>query len=304
MHRSETDHDETDGDKLSFSNDVKTELCECETPDKARTALKYGVLYGFRGNEPYFVTYDKKIAGFVRKLFPKEQTELKEHRSGTTRTYCISVKGNELGEAYGFSEGRINNVLTGDSDDITGAFLRGAFISCGNVYVQKAGYHLEFMPGTEEKCRELRRLINEHGMSVNMSHRGKHTLLYSKDSENISDILTYIGAMKCSMEIMNIKILKEVRIGINRSVNCETANMDRTARASAKQLEDIGLIFERLGRDKLPDDLRELAEHRLENPDMSLRDLGKMSEPAISRSGVNHRFERLAKIAEELRKKQ
>ena len=100
---------------------------------------------------------------------------------------------------------------------------------------------------------------------------------------------------------MNIKIIKDVRSNINRSVNCETANIDRTVKASTKQIDDIRLIFDTLGKDKLPDDLLEIAELRLENPDMSLRDLGNIAEPKISRSGVNHRFERIAKLAEDIR---
>ena len=113
-----------------------------------------------------------------------------------------------------------------------------------------------------------------------------------------------MGAVQCAMEIMNIKIIKEVRSGINRSVNCETANIERTVRASSKQLDDIKLILENAEPGELSDDLREIALLRMNNPDMSLRDLGKLANPVISRSGVNHRFERIAKLAEEIRNRQ
>ncbi len=286
---------------MSFSGEVKQELCECETPEDIKNTLRYGLIYGFRGGEQ-FVTHDRKLAYYVKKELRKYHAGLSEVRHRNNTSYNVSISVFNDPAVCGFMSDRIERPFVGDSDTQTGTFLRGVFISCGNVYIQKAGYHLEIMPDTETKCSELHRLITEHGMSINISHRGSMAFLYSKNSENISDILTYMGAMRCAMEIMNIKIIKEVRSNINRSVNCETANIDRTARASAKQLDDIAFIFERLGKDKLPEELREIAELRLSNPDMSLRDLGRLAEPVISRSGVNHRFERLTKIADELRK--
>ena len=287
---------------MSFSVEVKTELCECEVPEYAKESLRYGLVYGFRGNCS-FITYDRKTAYFVKKHLPKKKIDFLELKNKKNISYCINISDMTLQSMYGFLSPGINTSLTGETDEQVGMFLRGVFLTCGNVYVQKAGYHLEIAPASTEKCEELYKLITEHGMSINISHRGDSSFLYSKNSENISDILTYIGAMQCAMEIMNIKIFKEVRSNINRSVNCETANIDRTAKASAKQLEDIRLIYEKLGEDKLPDELREIAALRLNNPDMSLRDLGRLAEPVISRSGVNHRFERLARLADELRNK-
>ena len=140
-------------------------------------------------------------------------------------------------------------------------------------------------------------------MNINISHRRNSFFLYSKDSENISDYLTFIGAMKSSMEIMNIKIIKEVRSNINRVVNCEAANIGKTAAAAAKQILDIRLIGEKMGYDKLDEDLRELALLRLENPDISLSGLGGLLSEPLSRSGVNHRLKRIAAIAEDIRNK-
>jgi DNA-binding protein WhiA len=261
-----------------------------------KDTLRYGILYGLRGGQ--FVTHDRKLAHYVKRELRKYQAVLAEVKHKTDTAYSVSTQLTGIGSVG------TDSSLTDGSDEQTGTFLRGMFIACGNVYIQKAGYHLEIMPDSEEKCAVLHRLITEHGMTINISRRGRTAFLYSKNSENISDILTYMGAMRCAMEIMNIKIIKEVRSNINRSVNCETANIDRTARASAKQLDDIAFIFEKLGRDKLPEELCEIAELRLANPDMSLRDLGKLVQPEISRSGVNHRFERLTKLAAELREKQ
>ena len=289
---------------MSFTNDVKHELCACDVPDNLREIIRYGLYYGFRGtDEHYFITRDKTTAGYVRRLFPKNTVSYEQTPSVSGTSYQVTAVDRLYFTKYHASGNSISREFIGGSDTEVGAFLRGAFISCGNVYVQKAGYHFELSAGSEEKCAELNRLINEQGMNISISHRGASYFLYSKNSEDISDILTFMGAVQSAMEIMNIKILKEVRSGINRSVNCETANIERTVRASSKQLEDIRLVLENAGDYKISDDLKEIAMLRMNNPDMSLRDLGKLAEPAISRSGVNHRFERIAKLAEEIRNK-
>ena len=286
---------------MSFTTDVKQELCSCEVPDNLREPLRYGLMFGFKGDEPYLVTHDKAVANYIKRMFPKNSIEVEYSGGRTVKSYCAAPKEPLLALRYGYHEKTIPYDKIGGSDAEVGAFLRGVFIACGSVHVQKAGYHLELSVGDGEKCEMLYRMINEQGMNVNISHRGGSDFLFSKNSENISDILTFMGAVQHAMEIMNIKIIKEVRSNINRSVNCETANIDRTVRASAKQIDDIKLVIDRLGADKLPEELREIAVLRLDNPDMSLRDLGKLAEPPISRSGVNHRFERLTKLADELR---
>ena len=286
---------------MSFTNDVKRELCSCDVPDDLRDVLRYGMMYGFKGEEPYFITRDKSAAGYVRRIFPKNSMAVTTTKIRTGLSYCVAPQDRMLPLKYGYFEDKIPRGDIGGSDTEVGMFLRGLFITSGNVYVQKAGYHFEISAGNRKKCEELYDLINEQGMTVNISHRGYSYFLYSKNSENISDILTFMGAVQSAMEIMNIKIIKEVRSNINRSVNCETANIDRTVRASAKQLDDIKLVLATFGEDKLPSELCEIAKLRLDNPDMSLRDLGKLAEPNISRSGVNHRFERIAKLAEDIK---
>jgi hypothetical protein len=286
---------------MSFTNDVKRELCGCDVPDNLRDMLRYGMMFGFKGDDPYFLTRDKAAAGYVRRIFPKNSFEVRTTKLSIGESYCVMAKDRLLPVKYGYFENRLIHDNIGGSDTEVGMFLRGLFITSGSMHVQKAGYHFELSVGSREKCEELFRLINEQGMNINISHRGSSYFLYSKNSENISDILTFMGAVQSAMEIMNIKIMKEVRSSINRSVNCETANIDRTVRASAKQLDDIKLVLDTLGDDRLPEELREIAKLRLANPDMSLRDLGKLAEPNISRSGVNHRFERLAKLADEIR---
>ena len=133
-----------------------------------------------------------------------------------------------------------------------------------------------------------------------MLRRGQ-SIVYLKGSESIEDTLTFIGASQCTLELMNMKIYKDIRNKANRLANCDAANIDKVVKAAMKQIEDIRLIDAAIGLDSLSEELREVAVLRLDNSDMSLQDIGESLSEPISRSGVNHRFRKLAKIAEELR---
>ena len=167
--------------------------------------------------------------------------------------------------------------------------------------IPKKGYQLELFLHDESKCRTLLSMIEEHGMGAKLSSRRGSSFLYIKESEKISDMLTYMGAMMQAMEIMNVKIYKEVRNNVNRSVNCEAANLDKTIAAAQKQADDINYIFEKRGEGYLPDELLQVAKIRLTALELSLSDIGKMLEPPISRSGVNHRLRKISLIADTLR---
>ncbi|MGN0618851.1 MAG: DNA-binding protein WhiA [Ruminiclostridium sp.] len=287
---------------MSFSNEVKQELCRADISSATREAFTYGLLYGFRSKKPLLLTDSECTADCFKNILPPKSVIIKTPRERGGKSFSVELLNRELLEKYGFFSPEINTSVVNGNDIIAGVFLRGIFLSCGSVSVQKAGYHLELSPGSLEKCENLHRLINEQGMRIEMSSRKSAYFLYSKDSENISDFLTFIGAMQSSMEIMNIKIIKEVRSNINRKVNCEAANIEKTASASAKQIMDIRTIEEKTGLEALPEELREIALLRLENPDVSLSGLGKLLPEPISRSGVNHRLARISKLAEELRK--
>jgi DNA-binding protein WhiA len=129
--------------------------------------------------------------------------------------------------------------------------------------------------------------------------RGQRILFY-RDSEQIEGLLAIMGATKQALELMNIKIIKDIRNKANRQMNCDTANIDKAISAGARQLQQIQLIKDRLGLESLEDDLKEMVEVRLANPEASLRELAGLMNPPLSRSGVNHRLARLKKIAEEL----
>lgn len=130
--------------------------------------------------------------------------------------------------------------------------------------------------------------------------RGQY-IVYIKGSESIEDTLTFIGAQQCTLELMNVKIYKDVRNKANRIANCDAANIDKVVKAAMKQIDDIKLISQTNGLESLSDELREIAELRLENTDMSLQEIGENLSVPLSRSGVNHRFKKIAAIADVIR---
>ncbi len=181
------------------------------------------------------------------------------------------------------------------------AFLRGAFLSSGSLSDPNKGYHFEIVFPTEEKALILQRLIGSLHMDARVVVRKKSYVVYVKEGAQIVDLLGLMGAHRAVMELENIRILKEMRNSVNRQVNCETANLNKTVNAAVRQIEDIRYIEQTIGFDDLPENLAEIAVTRLQYPDASLKELGMMLAPQVGKSGVNHRLRKLSAIAEELR---
>ena len=182
-----------------------------------------------------------------------------------------------------------------------GVFTAGVFLACGSVNDPAKEYHLEFACPDEGLASQLVVLLNDIGATAKTMLRRGQNIVYIKGSESIEDTLTFIGASQCTLELMNMKIYKDIRNKANRIANCDAANIDKVVKAAMKQIEDIKFIDRAVGIESLSEELREVAQLRLENTDMSLQEIGEnLSEP-ISRSGVNHRFQKLAKMADELR---
>lgn len=287
---------------MSFAADIKNELCKTEYSKKQLYLLAKGAAFAMteNGEEYFFQTENKRVADCIAQGFSsadekpdfsvgKAERNASGRRAGVFYTVTLSDKG-------------FAKLLPDCSDDDAfGVFLRGVFLVCGFAANPEKGYQLELFLHDEEKCRSLAQMIEEHGMSVKLSSRRGSSFLYIKESEKISDMLTYMGAMMQAMEIMNVKIFKEVRNNVNRTVNCEAANLDKTIAAAAKQTDDINYIFDTKGREYLSDELLQVAEIRLKSPELSLSDIGKLLEPPISRSGVNHRLKKIGEIAAKLR---
>lgn len=181
------------------------------------------------------------------------------------------------------------------------AFLKGLFLARGSINDPNKSYQLEIVVSSEERKLQLIGILEKFGLEPKSYQRRSHFIVYVKDAESISEILGLLGAVNAYMELENIRIYKDIRNSINREVNCETANISKITEASVKQINDIKLIEEKKGLKSLPAALRELAMVRLENPELSLKELGDIMSPPLGKSGVNHRLRRISEIADSLR---
>lgn len=195
----------------------------------------------------------------------------------------------------------LNNSLLIQQTCCKRAFIRGAFLASGSISDPEKGYHFEIVCPDERKAGQLQELIRSFGIDAKVVVRKKSHVVYVKEGAQIVDILAVMEANVALMNLENIRILKEMRNTVNRKVNCEMANINKTVSAAVKQIEDIKLIEEKKGFQSLNDGLAEIAELRLQYPEATLKELGMMLNPQVGKSGVNHRLRKLSAIADELR---
>lgn len=207
-------------------------------------------------------------------------------------SYYIRAKGEELLA--------VENVIV-QAVCCKRAYIRGAFIASGSMSDPDKSYHFEIVCGTLEQAEYLRNMINSFEMDAKIVKRKKSYVVYLKEGSQIVDVLNIMEAHVALLELENVRIMKEMRNTVNRKVNCETANINKTVSASVRQMEDIIYIRDNIGFDKLPDGLKDVALTRLTYPDATLKELGGLLENPIGKSGVNHRLRKLSEIAERLR---
>lgn len=181
------------------------------------------------------------------------------------------------------------------------AFIRGAFMAAGSISDPSKSYHLEIVCRTMEQAGQLQELMVGFGADAKIVERKNHFVVYLKEGEQIVDMLNVMEAYVSLMKLENVRILKEMRNSVNRKVNCETANISKTVSAAVRQVEDITLIRDQMGLDRLTPQLREMALLRLEYQDAPLKELGQYLDPPVGKSGVNHRLRKLGEIADKIR---
>lgn len=191
------------------------------------------------------------------------------------------------------------------SDDKTRAYLRGAFLASGSVNnPETSRYHLEISSIYEEHNQDICDLLNQFDLNARTLERRNGYITYLKGAEKIADFLTLIGATNSMLKFEDVRIVRDMRNSVNRLVNCETANMNKTIDAASKQIDNIHFIESTVGLQSLPEKLQEIAELRIQNPEISLKELGEMiPSGAISKSGINHRIRKINDFADNLRKK-
>lgn len=204
----------------------------------------------------------------------------------------------------GFDEVHIANPIVVQQTCCRRAFIRGAFLAAGSMSNPAKSYHFEIVCSAEAMAKQIQMLICSFEMDAKIVLRKKSYVVYLKEGSQIVDILNVMEAHVSLMELENVRILKEMRNTVNRKVNCETANINKTVSAAVRQMEDITYLRDTIGFEKLPDGLKEVAQARLSHPDVSLKELGEILSPPVGKSGVNHRLRKLGELAEKVKQEQ
>lgn len=307
---------------MSFSFDTKKELCRRKIDSKIEALLELSALsrmnaaVRFRGSQVSisFSSENREVIARVtdlaRALYGAELS-ISSRKNAQLRQaplYSTVLSGevvdrflsqsalNEFG-AYTQPKERIFGRLQSQENGC--AFLRGAFLGGGSIVDPSKSYHLEIVTPHVQDVWLLHRILEKNGIRASEMERKGVCVVYIKDSEAIADFLVAIGATGAMLRLEDVKAMKDLRNDINRRVNAETANMDKSISASFRQIEAIQVICRTIGIEQLPENLAELCYIRLKNPDSNLRELGAMLSPPIGKSGVNHRMQRILKIAEE-----
>ncbi|KMM37006.1 DNA-binding protein WhiA [Guptibacillus hwajinpoensis] len=249
-------------------------------------------------------TLIKRIYNYDVELLVRKKMRLKKNNVYIVR---VSAKARELLEDLGIMDSAFTFTRT-ISIDFTKkncckrSYLRGAFLAGGSINHPETSYHLEIFSMYEEHTESLCNLMNEFGLNAKMLERKKGYIVYIKEGEKITEFLSVVGAHQALLYFEDVRIMKDMRNSVNRIVNCETANLNKTVGAAFRQVENIRFIEKEVGLEILPDKLREIAVLRVKHQDVTLKELGEMvTGGAISKSGINHRLRKIDQIADKLR---
>ena len=287
---------------MSFSSEVKEELAKrissarhCRIAELA-AIMNFCGQYGRDEKGGFTIGFQTENEAVVRKGF----TLLKKTYNIDTDISLSEQEMRDILDKIGNPEEPVSSLLIKNTC-CRRAFLRGAFLSVGSMSDPAKGYHLEFDCVSESKAGQLRELMRDFEIESKIIRRKKYYVVYLKEGAGIVELLNVCEAYVSLMNLENMRILKEMRNSVNRRVNCETANIAKTVSAAARQVEDIEYIRKYYGFQNLPETLRQMAEIRLENPDVTLKELGELFDPPLGKSGVNHRLRKLSELAEEIR---
>ncbi|WP_161878381.1 DNA-binding protein WhiA [Alkalibacterium sp. MB6] len=309
---------------MSFAFDVKKELTMLEVhPEHAKAEL--AALIRMNGslsivNRDFLLNVQTENAATARRMYTlikdnfgvrAELLVRKKMKLKKNNVYIVRLKQasklvlKELGIMDGMLyNGHIPDEIKQNRQKIK-SYLRGAFLASGSVNSPDTSrYHLEIYSSYERHNNDICEMMQEFGMNARVHERRNGYIVYLKEAEKIADFLALIGATSSMFRFEDVRIVRDMRNSVNRLVNCENANMNKTIDAAGKQIENIRLIERHQGMDSLPDKLREIAELRIQYPDISLKELGELvPNGGVSKSGVNHRLRKINKIADELKER-
>lgn len=312
---------------MSFAAHTKKELTLLEAPDCCSRA-ELAALIRMNGSIQFgtgrFVldvstenaAIARRIYTLIKRLYQAHAEVLvrKKMRLKKNNVYIVRVPVHamEMLEDLRIMDKTSLSFYPGISTDIVskpccrGAYLRGAFLAGGSVnHPEASSYHLEIFTAYQDFCEALTKLANRYRLNAKCIERKKGYVMYIKEGERITDFLSLIGAHQALLYFEDVRIVKDMRNSVNRLHNCEIANINKTVNAATRQMENIQLIEREIGLENLPPRLREVAELRLQNPDINLKELGEMlPSGVVSKSGINHRLRKINEIADKLREKQ
>ena len=290
---------------MSFSGKVKEELLEhyararhCDIAELSAIVHMCGAFgSGYKG--VCCLKVHTENLGVARKCFTllektfniKNDIVVRRNAGKDNYSYYIYAKGEEL---MAIRDTIVQAVCC------KRAYIRGAFIASGSMSDPSKSYHFEIVCNDMRQAEHLRDMMNSFDVDAKIVQRKRTYVVYLKEGSQIVDILNVMEAHVALMELENVRIMKEMRNSVNRKVNCETANINKTVR----QMEDITYIRDQIGFEKLPEGLRDVALTRLAYPEAALKELGQLMTNPLGKSGVNHRLRKLSEIAQQLREQQ
>lgn len=296
---------------MSFSKDIKEELSKLNTLSNKENVKFELIGYLISNNTStikerirYSTENEYNINRF-NKILNTLKIDYKIELQG--KVYSIIFKKVNLNEIE-YKENKIQ-INIGNEIDIKKdelmlkSLARGCFLGGGSLNNPNNKYHLEILFSTLKNAKFVLEVLKKFGVGAKLFERKNSTSIYIKEAEEISKMLAFIGANKSVLNFEEIRVMRDTRNNINRLVNCETANLNKTINAAIEQIEQIEYL-QKIGEfDNLPENLKEIAILRKENPDVSLVQLGQMLSYPIGKSGVNHRLKKICEIAKEYRKK-
>lgn len=281
---------------MSFSTDVKKELSKINNlANKTCVRLEFlGYLSSVNvsnvDNSLRFSTESEYNINRFSKLLKNLNIE-KYNIDMQGKNYVITMQNKNIAEI-------ITDVKT-ENDEEDRAYVRGCFLGSGSINNPENKYHIEFIVKDRNIADEILQILNKYNIHFKKLEKENAVSLYSKDGEEISKFLAFIGANSSVLKFEDIRVYRDMRNNVNRIVNCETANLSKTVNAAVKQIDAINKLKESGKYNSLSENLKEIAELRIKYPEVSLVELGKMLNPPIGKSGVNHRMKAILKLVEE-----
>lgn len=297
---------------MSFCTDIKNELAELKTRDCCKTALIYGfALFGrsFNSKRICLQTENEKTAkSYALLLSSVYDVDVDIRRGGGKHPTFIAEVNSEFDRLkilasvdFGIYDGSIYSEIF-YRECCKSSFVRGAFLACGHLSDPDKSYRVDFYIKSEDLAKEFSLFLSEHLIDSHISKCGNGFRVYIKKNEMIVNLMAFMGASAVSLQYIEASVIKSFNNKSNRAINCDNANINRTVKASLKQRKAIEYLIKNEQLESLPQELKSVAELRMENPELSLKQLANVSKEPITVSGLNHRLKRIMDIYEEVKK--